>query len=293
MSNGFDTSDPSNKSERIALGGEGAPGPVFAPWEQGAMSSILNRLKAVEGATFQKEGGATDRPPPPDPSPCDFGLAESRTCPPRSTGAKSPRSDIAVWLYRLLPGFIVLLVMLLLWRPWGGQSPVGKPLSRGSRPNLAVSRSQSHAENAGVVHPSAGAQASSGESHLLQAADFGGRDGGQSDESGRPDISKSGTGDMRKSPAVGSNDRQTPASAEPVADSRSAAAPAPNDAPVKAFLRSLSVTGVYQDAAGTIAFINGRSLKEGDELEQVQIVEIRSGRITFAYQGKRYVLPLQ
>lgn len=263
------------------------------------MSSILNRLKAVEGATFKREGGAADRPPSRDPSPCDCGLPiadcaleESRTSPTRPTGAKCVRSDVTVWLYRLLPGVIVLLAMLMLWRPWGSQSPVGKPLSQGAKPNAAVSRRESSPLR---LHPSA-LKETQGE-RLADAKPQGTSPTFEAtssrfdaEQDAPPPLSEASDAESRSVAEI--RNTKSKISTEPAAETRAAAAIAPNDASVKAFLRNLSITGVYQDAAGAIAFINGRSLKEGDELEQVQIVEIRSGRITFAHQGKRYVLPL-
>ena len=262
------------------------------------MSSILNRLKAVEGATFQREA-ATDTPHSAEPSPsdcglpiADCGLEASRTRPTRTTGAHGARSVTTVWLYRLLPGVVVLLLILLLWRPWGSQPPVSKPLSQGLRPDLAVSRGESRAEVPGVVRPSALAQAASSGFSSLPVADFGRQDAGQSDKSDGSQTSPSLPGDTGKAHPEALTDKQPAASAVPVEDSIAARVLAPDDAPVKAFLRSLKITGVYQDAGGYIAFINGRALKEGDDLERVQIAEIRSERITFAHHGKRYVLPL-
>lgn len=259
------------------------------------MSSILNRLKEVEGATFQREA-VTDRPPSPEPYPS---CQTSPTDPTPRARLKSAPSDATQWLYRLLPGVLALLVLLVVWRPWGSQSPGGKHRSQGSRPTLAASRKESpladvNASELKESHETRVVAAKPrGTEPIVEAASSLSNPQGSTAATVSDGSARSNGSDK---PGVGPaeiRNQESESSTEPPAESRPAAAVAPNDAPVKAFLRSLSVTGVYQDAAGYIAFINGRALQEGDELGQVQIVEIRSGRITFAREGKRYVLPLR
>jgi hypothetical protein len=62
------------------------------------------------------------------------------------------------------------------------------------------------------------------------------------------------------------------------------------DARTKSFLLNLKVSGVYKDANGYVALVDGRGFKKGDKLGQAEIAEISSGRITFAFKGKRYNL---
>jgi hypothetical protein len=169
----------------------------------------------------------------------------------------------------------VLLVVLIVWRPWSnqplagregggesgtvdrrakGQAPLGKPLSQVSNPQVAPPNG-----NAGFGVWGIGLRCPAQTPYPKpQAAN------------------------------------QKAISADPVAESPPAGgAPVADDAPTKAFLRTLTVTGIYQDASGYIAFINGRALQKGDRIEQVEIAEITSGRITFAHEGKRYILHLR
>ena len=68
---------------------------------------------------------------------------------------------------------------------------------------------------------------------------------------------------------------------------------AEEDQRVKSILLSLKVTGVYRDASGYLAFIEGRKLQKGDKIGDIEIAQIASQRITFAFKGKRYNLRLR
>jgi hypothetical protein len=65
------------------------------------------------------------------------------------------------------------------------------------------------------------------------------------------------------------------------------------DQRTKTFLLNLKVAGVYRDADGCVALINGRAFQKGDRIGQVDILEIASERVTFGYKGKRYLLPIR
>lgn len=223
------------------------------------MSSILDRLREVEGTTSPREVGA------------DKCLSPGRSPMPPDRGARAWGSGVRVWLCRLFPAVLVLLVVLMVWRPWSSQPLAGRE-GRGLTPGpspLTSSRASRDQGSGGIVHespPAAGAKELS--PPLIARADA----QPQVEEPVAEDQGSGGT--VRESP---------PAVAPSVVD----------DAPTKAFLRTLTVTGIYQDASGYIAFINGRAMQEGDKIEQVEIAEITSERITFAHEGKRYILRLR
>jgi hypothetical protein len=226
------------------------------------MSSILDRLREVEGTTTPREPDA-GKCPSPGRSPLTAGR-----------GHRGWGSGVRVWLCRFVLGVLVLLIVLLVWRPWSsqplarregggesrtvdrrakGQAPMGKPFSVASNPQVAPPNG-----NAGFRVWGIGLRCPAQTPYPKPQA---------------------------------ANQKAT--LSEPVPESSlSVAPPVADDAPTKAFLRTLTVTGIYQDASGYIAFINGRAMQEGDKIEQVEIAEITSGRITFAHKGKRYVLPL-
>ncbi len=61
----------------------------------------------------------------------------------------------------------------------------------------------------------------------------------------------------------------------------------------KNILRSLKVSGVYRDAGGHLAFIDGREFKPGQKLGQLEIAAISSEQITFVFKAKRYNLRIR
>lgn len=65
------------------------------------------------------------------------------------------------------------------------------------------------------------------------------------------------------------------------------------DERTKTFLLDLKVSGVYKSANGYMALINGREFQKGGKIQRIEIVQIGSSRITFAYKGKRYHLPIR
>jgi len=161
--------------------------------------------------------------------------------------------------------------VLMVWRPWSSQPLAGREgrgLTPAPSPPTPTRRSGDQGSG-GIVHespPAAGAKELS--PPPIARADA------------QPQVEGPGAGDQGSGGTV---PEAPPAVAPPVAD----------DAPTKAFLRTLTVTGIYQDAGGYIAFINGRAFQEGDKIEQVEIAEITSGRIAFAHKGKRYILHLR
>ncbi|MDP2897911.1 MAG: hypothetical protein Q8Q12_15360 [bacterium] len=275
------------------------------------MSSILDRLREVEGTTFPKEAGSGTGEPFVVRKDPPFTTKSTKHTKPQmgrkrnsaSNGRLPARSGGITVLCRLFAGVLVLLVVLMVWRPWSsqplarreggglsrerGQAPLVKPLSQASNPQIAPPTG-AH----GVVLPRPDSQPPNSDS------------GGSSFLSGSPggnpallpgEAATSVPGRTGEAPDSDSgSDSKAEASAESVAESPPAGAAAvADDAPTKAFLRTLTITGIYQDASGYIAFINGRAMQEGDKIEQVEIAEITSGRITFAHKGKRYVLPLR
>lgn len=223
------------------------------------MSSILDRLREVEGTTSPREVGADKR------------LSPGRSPMPPDRGARDWGSRVRVWLCRLFPGVLALLVVLMVWKPWSSQPLAGREgrgLTPAPSPPTPTRRSGDQGSG-GIVHespPAAGAKELS--LPPIARADA------------QPQVEGPGAGDQGSGGTV---PEAPPAVAPPVAD----------DAPTKAFLRTLTVTGIYQDAGGYIAFINGRAFQEGDKIEQVEIAEITSGRIAFAHKGKRYILHLR
>lgn len=223
------------------------------------MSSILDRLREVEGTTSPREVGADKR------------LSPGRSPMPPDRGARDWGSRVRVWLCRLFPGVLALLVVLMVWRPWSSQPLAGREgrgLTPAPSPPTPTRRSGDQGSGR-IVHespPAAGAKELS--APPIARADA------------QPQVEGPGAGDQGSGGTV---PEAPPAVAPPVAD----------DAPTKAFLRTLTVTGIYQDAGGYIAFINGRAFQEGDKIEQVEIAEITFGRIAFAHKGKRYILHLR
>jgi len=255
------------------------------------VSSILDRLREVEGTTFPKEAGSGARRDVAQASRLHlhqpFVVSEGAPFTTKSTkhtkpqrgqkrnsapnGRPSGRSRGITVLYRLFAGVLVLLVVLMVWRPWSSQPLAGREgrgLTPAPSPPTPTRRSGDQGSG-GIVHespPAAGAKELS--PPPIARADA------------QPQVEGPVAGDQGSGGTV---PEAPPAVAPPVAD----------DAPTKAFLRTLTVTGIYQDAGGYIAFINGRAFQEGDKIEQVEIAEITSGRIAFAHKGKRYILHLR
>ncbi|NQT82100.1 hypothetical protein HQ563_03700 [bacterium] len=91
-----------------------------------------------------------------------------------------------------------------------------------------------------------------------------------------------------KSPAT-----SQPSSAEAVIPQVREVLTPEEDERTKSFLLKLKISGVYKDADGYVALINGGEFQKGQKLGQTDIVQITSERVTFAYKGKRYHLPIR
>ena len=165
------------------------------------MSSILNRLREVEGTTSPREVGADKR------------LSPGRSPMPPDRGARDWGSRVRVWLCRLFPGVLVLLVVLIVWRPWSSEPLAGREgrgLTPAPSPPTPTRRSGDQGSG-GIVHespPAAGAKELS--PPPIARADA------------QPQVEGPGAGDQGSGGTV---PEAPPAVAPPVAD----------DAPTKAF----------------------------------------------------------
>ncbi len=262
------------------------------------MSSILNRLRELEGATNSEPSRTARRRETPQ-RPCPGGREEG-----------SPKGALKTTVFRVLAGILFVCILLLVLRAWKGESPAGpfasaKVTGRAAAregKTLARDANRMEATHEKPVESPTPAVVSEGE---IPSGSFGSESGDFISPGAAPlAMATSSPVDAtgpRKTPLLDSeaaSPRELPAEVAAAPPSSSAKAgenlPTPEeDDKTKRILRGLKVTGVYQDAKGYLAFIDGRELQKGDKIGHVEIAEIASERITFTYKGKRYIMRLR
>jgi hypothetical protein len=280
------------------------------------VSGIIDRLKSVEGVTSAQLGGEPDvRSDAGGPADAD------RTLPPRTAN-----------FTRVVAILVVISIALFGWRFWNrhtenrssrseqtalvtvdASSPVeGRQLASSdarpappAEPSLAVPQADSMAaavEEQPLVSALSGPDGAAASSNLtgphsaapIPVAPESPSQGGQSSDvadtsSGEAYVSseKTGTeGTPSSTPPVSQGPMKTPRTVEPALTPQ-------EDQKTKSFLLGLKVSGVYKDARGYVALIDGRECQKGDTFGQIEIVQITSQRVTFACSGKRYHLPIR
>lgn len=277
------------------------------------MSSIMDRLKDVEGKCSSGRGGH-ERTSNTPLRIADCGLQnDAPEIPDRKSEIRNPKSRVR----RALAGFLVIFAVFLVWRIWLREDP-----SRSAKPTPAHSVSLRQPQRA------APGRAGNESPATLFEAEVSVRPEEKQPTPPLPAAREPSAGAASASPLelgkvvrilTGSQEtmpsRETPASRS-IEASPAGEEPGPGDEPAtpgkvgaqargpqiltpeedertKTFLLNLKVSGVYRDANGYVALINGRQFQKGDKIEQVEVMAIASGRITFAYRGKRYHLPLR
>ena len=280
------------------------------------MSGIIDRLKSVEGVTSTQLGAEPDvRSDAGGPADAD------RTLPPRTAN-----------FARVIAVLVVVSIALFGWRFWNryardrssrreqtapvtvdASSPVegrqlassdGQP-SPAAEPSLAVPQADGMAAAAEEQHPVSASSSPDGAaagsnltgphsespipvapespSQSEQSSDVADTSSGEAYVSGE----KTGTeGTPSSTPPVSQGPMKTPRTVEPALTPQ-------EDQKTKSFLLGLKVSGVYKDARGYVALIDGRECQKGDTFGQIEIVQITSQRVTFACSGKRYHLPIR
>lgn len=280
------------------------------------MSGIIDRLKSVEGVTSAQVRGEPEvRSDAGGPADGD------RTSPPRTAN-----------FARVIAVLVVISIALFGWRFWNrhtenrssrrGQaapgtvdasSPVeGRQLASSDRqpspaaePSLPVPQADSKAtvaEEQPPVSASSGPDGAAAGSNLTgphsagpipvapESPPQGEQSSGAADTlSGEAYVSGEMTG------TEGTSSSTIPVSQEPMKTPRTVelVLTPQEDQKTKSFLLGLKVSGVYKDAGGYVALIDGRECQKGDAFGQIEIVQITSQRVTFAYSGKRYHLPIR
>jgi len=277
------------------------------------VSSIMDRLKDVEKKSSSGGGG------PERTGDTPLRIADCRMM-DRKSQTENPKSEIRnpkSRVRRAIAGLVVIFAVFLVWRTWlrESPSPSGKPTPAHSvslrQPRRIAPGRAGNESPAALFEPEVSVRPEQKQPTApLPAAGepVAGAVSAASLEMGK--VVRALTGPDQTMPS-----RQTPAS-------RSAEAPPageetrPGDRPTtpaevraeapaaqiltteedertKTFLLNLKVSGVYTDANGYVALINGRQFQKGDKIEQIKVMTIASGRITFAYKGKRYHLPIR
>jgi hypothetical protein len=248
------------------------------------VSSILNRLREVEGSTFS------------GPTRAGRGQGAQPAVSMRATEQSGRKATRKAAAFRTVGGILAAFAVFLLWRAWKGESPEGRTVPQNGRP-AAVATQQ------GSLEAPPGTEASKGRNSPTGPASSGGSANvSRQDVLAAADPSARETMPPIEKPIPPWRDGQS----IPVEHSseEGAAAPPPTgqfadtltaeeDTRTKDVLRDLKVTAVYRDAGGYLAFINGREVHEGGQVGHVEVAEIASERIVFTYKGKRYVLRLR
>jgi hypothetical protein len=209
----------------------------------------------------------------------------------------------------LLPAAAVLLAVLVVWKMWRGEErgstaipdrgPQGQVIAS-ARTELTEERQSGQVASAPSVEASVAGVADNAIRDMQKAAAP--AVASEPEEPVVVPVASAATSAVIPSPghSPGVGDSTGPSIGGPPPDVPTAKSPvvAPalevltpeEDARTKSFLLNLKVSGVYKDANGYVALVDGRGFKKGDKLGQAEIAEISSGRITFAFKGKRYNL---
>jgi hypothetical protein len=246
------------------------------------VSSILNRLREVEGAASPHHTRAVGGQQAPSGA-----LTEDR----KENGWKTGRKAAAC---RVLAGVLVASAVFLVWRAWKGEAPVGKTLTQSGKrmaaapqkePLRAPVRATANEEQRPVASPASEGSGANSSEDVFAAT--GPKNAEVTVPSEKPAL---GSGQALSGGQLPEKGAVVPS---PTAPQTGNTLTAEEDERTKGILRKLKVTGVFRDASGYLAFINGRELQQGDKIEHIEIAEIASERITFAFRGKRYILRLR
>jgi len=259
------------------------------------MSWIMDRLRHVEGASSSQtprgtrsSGGPATRKRGGQPT---MRAGETGTSAhPALRGGAGSGIGFRVWVRVGVPvaiGFVVILAAFILWKPWkAGTSPDNPPRfgRGGTRGSGRVA--------AGIPAGEAG----EGEhSNLIAELATSAPQGGVSEKEPPEEVasrpSEEGGLEVALAPSgQGSREDTQPTAADEV---QVRLLTPEEDQRTKSFLLSMKLNGVYKDADGYIALINGHGFREGDRVGQTEIERITSERITFGYKGKKYHLPIR
>lgn len=228
------------------------------------MSSIMDRLREVEGASLpHRTQGVRGQRTQSDP------VARGRA------GTRGGKAGPKAAAFCVVAGVLGVLAVFVIWRAWKAppRGAEGKTLTQSRALGTVISP-------ASRGSPASGRDSTDAEGVLAVA-------GGKNAPPGRGEK-----------PPLGKGQRSPSSHAPPAWEKKGASAPlgvvtVEEDERTKRILRDLKVTGVYRDANGYLAFINGRELQKGDKIGPIEIAEIASERITFTVKRKRYILRLR
>lgn len=269
------------------------------------MSSIMDRLREVEGRAASGDyHSVRDR----DASLSRMTDRGERT---RGTGLKAGH-------YRAMAGIVTICFGLFAWVTWKGDSSRGRAnekrgmtsgVSAGDRrseltPAQRTSSSwrdtttrreenDSSSREGSVPSPREKEGASGNEASILSeklAVPRGGNVlSAKETASDAVPASDDASGDVEASLPMG--DVSNSSRSESRTDGGSPTTE--EDQRIKEVLLGLKVTGVYRDARGYQAVIDGHEFREGEKLGEVEIAEITPKGVAFAFKGKRYRLGLR
>lgn len=289
------------------------------------MSSIMDRLRNVEGAGFSgrvrqgkgsgRQSGQCERRTPDLQGPLNRSPST-----PEMTGER-PAASPCRWhlatAFRVAAGLLVIAAAFVVWKMWTGKtqsrSANGRQLAalRADVRGAGEEANQAPPQKPGLrvfhtvqtpaspdqpdITPPAGPEKP--DVRLSSVADTPGFGGEKAPDNARGEAlpeSAGQTSSPKERPAAPGQDSQEDTVTASLAEAPAREILTPQeDKTTKALLLSLKVSGVYKDADGYVALINGREFQEGDRIGRIEIMRIASERMTFAYKGKRYHLPLR
>ena len=290
------------------------------------MSGILDRLRRVEGLSSSGHAGARRGADALSPAPTGEEARSSEASPPES-GVRTLRPTLLV--LRVAVGLVLIFTVFILWRTWKGPVADRSASARGVAParlptgsvvadrpvddtQPAPSR-EPHSvapEKAGAVGPGTPFESvarvepqeeqptiappeSPPVVEVPQASAASPQTAGLTEATGPP------SGEVPSPGAPSAPDAASEAASPPPPEEAMASPPVreiltpEEDEKTKSFLLKLRISGVYKDADGYVALINGRQCEKGHTFGKIELVQITSERVTFAYQGKRYHLPIR
>jgi len=257
------------------------------------VSRIMDRLREVEGA--QTPGLRTET---------RSAAADSPESSPEKARPQAPRAAVARYL---LPAVAVFVGVFVVWKMWKGEesgstgNPASRPGKQAGSSGRIVAMTESQSQGTPAT-PSATVSAANvpedfpGDREKVPTTP-------ESSPAEQAVVSpQASVASLTEMPGRGGSPREGDSAAPPISSPPQEApavkppvgAVAPEtlspeeDASTKSYLRGLKVSGVYKDANGFVALIDGRARQKGDRLGQVEVSEISSQRIVFVFKGKRY-----
>lgn len=263
------------------------------------MSSLMDRLKDVE------EKGSSGRGGPERTSHTPLRIADrgSRTDGPELSNRNSELRNAKSGVWRALACLLVIFAAFLIWRTWLREEPGGQ--TKPAAGDQSAETSKRAAGRFAEGRP-ARTRAAAGPFEKGASATPGAKEAGARATTGKPSRVRNlirrflGSEKTTAPPRIAdwrvrTDDSEIPSPKSEMpfrAPAREILTPQ-EDARTKDFLLNLKVSGVCKDANGYAVLINGRQYRKGAKIEQIEIAEIASNRITFAYKGKRYHLPIR